>query len=228
MKRATIVHDQVNLALIPLIGALTIAGLVGAIDPAITTYAFLAYVLLDSIWLVVQPDAVPSLPFVILFHHAVTAVLLCVPLAHPHLHWYTCVDGIVELNTMFLIARRQLPWRAARQLCSWLYWGTFIPMRCILYPIMVPVFLREMQLVEHAPWWHTTACVGAQIILTIFNYVLLALSLMRQRSKGAAAAKAAGKPAKAAASSNRALRDAEPELVKPVTASPLRLRARGL
>lgn len=46
-------HDQVNLALIPLIGALTIAGLVGAIDPAITTYAFLAYVLLDSIWLVV-------------------------------------------------------------------------------------------------------------------------------------------------------------------------------
>lgn len=48
------VHDQVNLALIPLIGALTIAGLVGAIDPAITTYAFLAYVLLDSIWLVVQ------------------------------------------------------------------------------------------------------------------------------------------------------------------------------
>lgn len=183
---------------------------------------------------------------------------------------------------MFLIARRQLPWRAARQLCSWLYWGTFIPMRCILYPIMVPVFLREMQLVEHAPWWHTTACVGAQvrrrwdthmvpgmqgctlqavggrcnlcsdvrpssagadhnshhlagapispvqIILTIFNYVLLALSLMRQRSKGAAAAKAAGKPAKAAAASNRALRDAEPELVKPVTASPLRLRARGL
>ena len=116
-----------------------------------------------------QPDAVPSLPFVILFHHAVTAVLLCVPLgelnwcwpascdwnvlhgvpspasvpehllllppppaAHPHLHWYTCVDGIVELNTMFLIARRQLPWRAARKMCSWLYWGTFIPMRCIL------------------------------------------------------------------------------------------------
>lgn len=122
---------QVNLALIPIIGALTIAGLVGAIDPAITTYAFLAYIALDSVWLLlqargsepwrsrlrspaaervvwalsslcvcskalapsfsltpscprrllhVQPDAVPSLPFVILFHHAVTAVLLCVPL----------------------------------------------------------------------------------------------------------------------------------------------------
>ncbi|KAI7844909.1 hypothetical protein COHA_001557 [Chlorella ohadii] len=231
MKRATIVHDQVNLALIPLIGALTIAGLVGAIDPAVTTYAFLAYAALDSVWLILQPDAVPSLPFVILFHHAVTAVLLCVPLAHPHLHWYTCVDGIVELNTMFLIARRQLPWRAARKMCSWLYWGTFIPMRCILYPVMVPVFLREMQLVEHAPWWHTTACVGAQVILCVFNYVLLGLSLMRQRSKrgpGGAGAKG-GKPAKAPAGS-RELRDVQPELIKaqPAASNPLRLRARGL
>lgn len=52
--------------------------------------------------------------------------------AHPHLHKYTCVDGVVELNTLFLIARRQLPWRPARKLCSWLYWGSFIPMRCIL------------------------------------------------------------------------------------------------
>lgn len=33
---------------------------------------------------------------------------------------------------MFLIARRQLPWRPARKLCSWLYWGSFLPMRCIL------------------------------------------------------------------------------------------------
>lgn len=231
MKRACIVHDQVNLALIPIIGALTIAGLVGAIDPAITTYAFLAYIALDSVWLLLQPDAVPSLPFVILFHHAVTAVLLCVPLAHPHLHWYTCVDGIVELNTMFLIARRQLPWRPARKLCSWLYWGSFLPMRCILYPVMVPVFLREMQLVEHAPWWHTLACVGAQVILCIFNYVLLGLSLMRQRSKrsqGGAAAKT-GKPA-VAAPGGRERPEIQPELIqaKHVGGSPLRLRARGL
>lgn len=144
------------------------------------------------------------------------------------------------------------------------------------YPVMVPVFLREMQLVEHAPWWHTTACVGAQVcsmalaavgmqgcgrswqalqcsplsdrlqhchscclpcslpvqvILCVFNYVLLGLSLMRQRSKrgpGGAGAKG-GKPAKAPAGS-RELRDVQPELIKaqPAASSPLRLRARGL
>jgi hypothetical protein len=65
---------------------------------------------------------VPSLPTVILAHHVVTFVLLCVPLRHPHLHWYTCVDGLVELNTFFLIARRQWHSRAARKLfrCGWL------------------------------------------------------------------------------------------------------------
>ena len=53
-------HDQVNLALIPLIGALTIAGLVGAIDPAVTTYAFLAYAALDSVWLILQVRGMSS------------------------------------------------------------------------------------------------------------------------------------------------------------------------
>ena len=58
-------------------------------DPAAVTHAFLAYSLLDFVWVALQPDAVPSLSLVILFHHVVTAVLLAVPLAHPHLHWYT-------------------------------------------------------------------------------------------------------------------------------------------
>lgn len=84
---------------------------------------------------------------------------------------YTCVDGIVELNTCFLIARRTFP-RARRLFrcegrgngglaaaaaaasvpgplrcplhspaacapCSFCYWASFIPLRIVLYPIMV-------------------------------------------------------------------------------------------
>lgn len=64
----------------------------------------------------------PSLPLVILFHHFVTLVLLAVPLVHPHLHWYTCVDGLVEINTFLLIARRSTRSPRLRRLCSWLYW----------------------------------------------------------------------------------------------------------
>lgn len=70
-----------------------------------------------------------------------------------------------------------------------------------------------------------------QVILCIFNYVLLGLSLMRQRSKrsqGGAAAKT-GKPA-VAAPGGRERPEIQPELIqaKHVGGSPLRLRARGL
>ncbi|KAI3425329.1 hypothetical protein D9Q98_009093 [Chlorella vulgaris] len=183
MKRACIVHDWVNLVLVPIIGLMTIAGLSGQLDPSHVTHAFLAYVLGDFVWVALQPEAVPSLPTVILAHHVVTFVLLCVPLRHPHLHWYTCVDGLVELNTFFLIARRQWHSRAARKLFSWLYWSSFLTMRMVLYPLMVPIFLREMRAVEKAAWWETLACVGSQVILCGFNVVLLALSIMNWRKR---------------------------------------------
>jgi hypothetical protein len=51
------VHDWVNLVLVPLIGALTIAGLAGLIDPALVTYAFLAYVVGDFVWVWLQVRA---------------------------------------------------------------------------------------------------------------------------------------------------------------------------
>ena len=63
--------------------------------------------------------------------------------------------GTVELNTFFLIARRQ--WRPVRTLASWLYWGTFIPMRLLLYPYLLAVFYREMLVY---PWCVACVCVG--------------------------------------------------------------------
>ncbi len=36
-------------------------------------------------------------------------------------------------------------------------------MRMVLYPAMVPIFLREMRAVEGAAWWETAACVGSQV-----------------------------------------------------------------
>ncbi|EFN53634.1 expressed protein [Chlorella variabilis] len=204
MKRACIVHDWVNLVLVPIIAAMTMAGLVGLIDPALVTYAFIAYVAGDFVWVFLQPEAVPSLPTVILAHHAVTCVLLCVPLKRPHLHWYTCVDGLVELNTFFLIARRQFRSRTTRKVFSWLYWASFLSMRMVLYPLMVPLFWREMQMTEEAPWWEVLACVGSQTILCMFNVVLLALSVMNWRKRRAAAGETKDGASAGAAAGQRA------------------------
>lgn len=68
-----------------------------------------------------------------------------------------------------------------------------------------------------------------QAILCIFNYVLLALSLMRQRSKGGkgGAAGEAGKPGGGKAAGGQ-LGAAQPALIRAVPAAggSLRLRAR--
>ena len=46
--------------------------------------------------------------------------------------------------------------------CSIAYWVTFVPLRLVLYPALVPVFLAEMR-AESASWLETLVCVGSQV-----------------------------------------------------------------
>ena len=48
------VHDIINLFLLPIIGAMTVAGLTGHLDPAYVTYVFLAYIVADFVWVAIQ------------------------------------------------------------------------------------------------------------------------------------------------------------------------------
>ena len=95
-------------------------------------------------WIWLQPEAVPSLPSVILLHHFCTFVLLLFPLRYPQLAAYTCWDGLVELNTLCLIARRQLRWGAARSAFGFAYWASFFPLRMGLYPYLLYRFYVAM------------------------------------------------------------------------------------
>ena len=70
----------------------------------------LVYILLDTLWIWSVPDALPSCPNTILAHHIATAALVMAPLFRPELAIYACLDGLVEVNTFFLILRRQ--WKA--------------------------------------------------------------------------------------------------------------------
>lgn len=89
-RKAIQLHDEVNLVLIPIVGMLTLLGLVGLVNTGLVTIVFTGYVLLDLVWLMIQPEAVPSLPNVILAHHVVTCILLSFPLMYPQLGVYTC------------------------------------------------------------------------------------------------------------------------------------------
>lgn len=193
MKRPCHLHDQANLFLLPILGSLAILGLLGFVDPVKVTLAFTWYIVADFVWVVVQPEAVPSLPSIILVHHATTFVLLLFPLRHPQLGTFTCWDGLVEINTFFLIARRQL--RTGRQLFRCLYWATFLPLRLALYPYLLVQFYRVMQ---PFPLWELVVVCGCQTILIAFNLMFLALSIMselkRKQESKLARSRASGRP----------------------------------
>lgn len=102
----------------------------------------------------------------------------CLP--KQHFHPTLSPASLSQVNTWFLIARRQI--RPLRRPLSLLYWATFGLFRLVLYPVLLPVIAHRMM---SYPVWERMACVGAQALLILFNLVLLAFSLLnRQRRRG--------------------------------------------
>ena len=50
------------------------------------------------------------------------------------------------------------------------YWLSFIPMRLIMYPVLLVRFWRVL---EGYPWWDRGLVVGCQLLLCLFNYGML-------------------------------------------------------
>lgn len=163
---------------LPLIGILSVAGLLGYYDAAKVTNMMLSYIVADMLWIWLEPGCLPSMPGMILFHHAVTVGLLLFPLRLEGLHRYTCWDAIVEINTFFLIARRQF--QSQRALMHWAYWITFFPLRMVLYPYLVPQMYYAL---IDAAWYERWTAVSCQVILCGFNCMMLSASLRRRYSR---------------------------------------------
>ena len=110
-----VLHDHFNLAALPVAVGLSAGSLCGAggrTDLALTAY-MLAYFATDTLWIAARP-AIVRTPRTLLFHHALTLLLLLHPLLHPPHRRYTAWMTIVELNTWLLVARRHFKkWRLA-------------------------------------------------------------------------------------------------------------------
>ena len=94
-------HDAANVPVLTLIALACVAGVAGALDPLVVTRWFLAYIVLDGLWIALWPRCVPSAAAVVVAHHVVTAALLAHPLRHPERAIETCRNGLVEANTLF-------------------------------------------------------------------------------------------------------------------------------
>lgn len=174
VKAACTFHDRVNLLALPVLGTLAAAGLFGLYSATKVTNMFVMYIVADALWIWVEPDALPSLPQVVMAHHLVTIVLLLFPLRHPEFAHFTCWDGIVEINTFFLIARRQ--WKAQRKFMNYCYWATFLPMRLVLYPYLLFRFWFALE----GFGLERVAVAICQFLLCGFNGAMIYASAMRR------------------------------------------------
>mmetsp|Transcript_6566 Transcript_6566/g.18317 ORF Transcript_6566/g.18317 Transcript_6566/m.18317 type:complete len:199 (-) Transcript_6566:322-918(-) len=168
LSKNTVIHDTVNLYVLPWIGIMALLGICGIVDGMKTTIVFTVYILLDLAWIALQPDAVPAMPGLIIFHHIITLILLAYPLRYPRFAIYSNWDGLVELNTFFLIARRQV--KEWRTVMSRLFWVTFWPTRFVIHPYLITQF---WQVTAPCSLFERLLVTAAQTILVGFNFMFL-------------------------------------------------------
>mmetsp|Transcript_2150 Transcript_2150/g.5146 ORF Transcript_2150/g.5146 Transcript_2150/m.5146 type:complete len:323 (-) Transcript_2150:38-1006(-) len=131
-------HDTVNLFVLFFLGAGALAGMIlnKAWLHTGLTYAGFIYILLDSLWMVLQPSIVKS-PGMVVGHHIATLMVLADPLSEPRHRVYTSACLLVEINTLLLLLRRRLSYHA------WVEWPfiiTWIALRNIWYPMLMLYF----------------------------------------------------------------------------------------
>lgn len=142
-------HDYANLVCMPVLGSLCVAACLGVIPCNFVLGVLLAYMVLDvgtpciaclhpitphnTVWIAAVPTCVPKAPL-ILVHHVVTITLTIIALCYlERIGFWACLDGTVEVNTFFLIARRTFPIKSWQPLFDKLYWVTWVPLRLFMY-----------------------------------------------------------------------------------------------
>ena len=113
------------------------------------------YFVIDLLWILAVPHCVRS-PSTIVQHHVATILYLLFPYYNPQYQWCMGACMSVEVNTWFLIARRVFnkqgfpPWilnlsvvSIRVKLISIFFYITWIGIRVILYPCLIPPFYHH-------------------------------------------------------------------------------------
>lgn len=105
---------------------------------------FYSYLLLDTLVIFLYPSCVVTDRKSLLFHHALLLPLCLVPYFHARYHWHMMIGLTTEINTFFIILRRQLsPKSRPHMLCNVLFYITWILLKLILFPCLSILFVFE-------------------------------------------------------------------------------------
>jgi|TARA_B100001540_G_C15594139_1_gene545456 hypothetical protein len=173
-------HDALNVPLVGGLSVMCILGLLGLMDAHLITKIFITYIVVDTVWIVVSPSAVPKHAGALVLHHVLTFAILLHPLRFPEHAIETCRDGIVELNTFFLITRRNLVRGSAlNRLCDLGYHLT-LSIRFFWQPYLIYHFriITHMDSTDR-PGGYTARehymVMISQVLLCVFNVLIVAM-----------------------------------------------------
>lgn len=117
-------------------------------------YAFAAYAVADSAWVMVEPKSVKD-PNGILLHHALALGLLTIPLMYPQFQVYVPMTLSAEFNTLLLITKRHVTWRPLRMVLEGLFYSSWVVVRLALFPWMWSRYtLTALEKIKLGNWLH--------------------------------------------------------------------------
>jgi len=179
-------HDIFNLSILPIFCILNINYLFW--NPTIfywylQFWFFNYYVIIDIIWLILIPNTVPY-SRVILIHHGIVLFGWNIPLLAtptflntiygnvlPYARW-TALAGVVEINTVFLTAKRI--WKN-NKIIEILFFLSWISIRNFFYPYLFVSFLRNVYYYEC--WENGYFQIKLDYSLLLISSVLLLIGL---------------------------------------------------
>ncbi len=149
-----IVHDYFNIFCLPIIIFLNLINIDFNLDPIylkwngyyfnIFWYTTFIYFIIDYLWIFFIPQSVKS-PQLIKTHHIITILNILCPYFYKEAEWIMGVCMTVELNTWFLIIKRQyIPFHNNKNLLNkfiyfiinLLFYLTWYVIRLLIYPII--------------------------------------------------------------------------------------------
>ena len=183
-------HDALNVPLVGGLAIMCILGLLGLMDAHLITKIFISYIAVDTIWIVLSPSAVPRFAWAIVLRPVLPVLILLHPLRFPEHAIETCRDGIVELNTFFLIARRQLTRGSLlNRACDLMYHLT-LSIRFLWQPYLIYHFriITHMNSTDRPGGYtfreHYMVMVS-QVLLCVFNILIGLPGLLPKKKKKA-------------------------------------------
>lgn len=105
---------------------------------------FSIYMLVDTLWIAIQPKCVLSNPVALIVHHIASFLFLSIPYFESQFLWHAAITLFVEVNTFLLIVRRRAPLNSLiYSILDYSFLLTWMTLRLVVFPILVVFFAYE-------------------------------------------------------------------------------------